>query len=196
MDLRLQGKGYVKRPAGNNGWSWRVNGRTDGQTADQWRWPLPWHEKPLCLSDLGWSTDVTIASSRSRSQPAPHDSSLRSSEGPWHTYKRATLSSTTTITPTSTTISLLIMGPNTVNTSPSKARGGEHYYLYSNRMYMKTWETFFFSRNRFRKLFNTGLSSPSCRGRPRLTYLRLPVSRLQLYTTYILPFTKINQAAL
>ena len=117
----------------------------DGQTADRWRWPLPWHEKPLCLSDLGWSTDVTIASSRSRSQPAPHDSSLRSSEGPWHTYKRATLSSTTTITPTSkyTTISLLIMGPNTVNTSPSKARGGEHYYLYSNRIYMKTWETFF-----------------------------------------------------
>ena len=49
-------------------------------------------------------------------------------------YKKATLSSTTTITP----ISLLIMGPNTVNTSPSKARGGEHYYLYSNRIYMKT----------------------------------------------------------
>ena len=29
MDDRLQSKGYVKRPAGNSGWSWRVNGRTD-----------------------------------------------------------------------------------------------------------------------------------------------------------------------
>ena len=57
-------------------------------------------------------------------------------------YKKATLSSTTTITP----ISLLIMGPNTVNTSPSKARGGEHYYLYSNRIYEDLRDLFFLAQ--------------------------------------------------
>ena len=85
-------------------------------------------------------------------------------------YKKATLSSTTTITLLLLLMLLFLFSSwGQIRSTPPPLRpGAGNTTTYIVIGYMKTWETFFFSRNRFRKLFNTGLSSPSCRGRPRL----------------------------
>ena len=190
MNDRLQSKGYVKRPAGNSGWSWRVNGRTDKRPTGGGG-----HCRDMKSPSVSLSWDEALTSQLRHQEAGASQHHMTAAYAPLKahgiSYKKATLSSTTTITPTNATISLLIMGPNTVNPSPSKARVGEHYYLYSNRIYEDLRDLFFLAQQ-VPKAIQYWLEQ-SVVQRTSTTYLRLPVSRLQLYsTTYILPFTKMN----